>query len=763
VSANITIEDVYNAVSFAPGASADGSSKTRKNLLVAADHAKTELKLALDLYKLESLPQLKFDLLIESDDHSSRHQGKGDSPRPYRVNQEWREWREPVTIEILEPSRLDFDKHMLVFGGDNRIRELKASNTGQSSITLNRRDFTVSQNFVVSFGTGANAESIEIAAGWSSTIYVIMQKNDPDTSHLMMINYLAGEEKRSEKILLFNRNNPETDRPRPGFSNIIAIDFGTRKTAVARYDVNHSPGTQLSNNVEMIRLEEDAYEAPSCMIIDEDMGYENIYVGKAAELQKGLDGFVGNMKMQLRKEKIEVAQRGKTIEKDTEDIITEYLKKIFLRIKESLRDEDSYADISGNKYIFTLPVLDDGRDSEKQKEVTLLCAQEAGFGDVRNIETISEPEAAMYYIINSIKDEPKRWEEMHCTLQDGDRICVFDYGGGTLDICYGTYMLQDGRPTVIDVDSIGRYKNAKVDLGGNRLDNGMAIGVLNKHADQFKIEKQVYTSDNEELVSANVTSPYARLSSFFDALKEAKEKLSKNWDTTGEEGVDIGGESDELDIYLTKEMFSTTVKRDLKYAINEMKLYKKNGGKDPNYIFMVGGTSLIRQIKERLIATFPRLADNIYNAYDYAGEGADYEAVRQAAIYPVVKGAAISYVTTITDLVSINLRIIPDKFSNAAWNPIDDDRNFVHYKKGEGFRGKMITCPAVYEGDWSIQGFADEGTPYHLGSFKVQRPESVSNPAFRVIAKIDRETRGLKVSYRFGATEIEAPDLDIFV
>ena len=422
--------------------------------------------------------------------------------------------------------------------------------------------------------------------------------------------------------------------------------------------------------------------------------------------------------------------------------------------------------MDNNKYVFTLPVLDNDQDGTlfaKQKAVTLTCAQAAGFGDANNIQTITEPEAAMYYIINSIKDNPESW--VGCNLQTEDRICVFDYGGGTLDICFGTFKLIDGKPTVYEPVSIGMYSDAngkKVSLGGDRLDSQMAFSLSTKNKDKITLKNHKF-DDNGNLISADFdeNSLYHPSSwrAYTDAIKINKEELSKKWRESTDIGITV---NEEHSINLTTEIFSDTVYDDIEYAIEGMKdILQEKKINNLKYIFMVGGTSLIHIIKERLQRMFPTV--KVFNAYDFSTSSesepeAIYEKVRQDAIYPVVRGAAISYMTTVTSLFSLNLKISP-------LHQQDNPAHYILYNKDESFYKQVKTVGTqVCWGEWIVAGSIDGEKYYKLASFIIEKPSDNSPLAITLISRVTK-TRELKISYLLGKdiVEKEVHNVEVYV
>jgi len=749
VRLDISLEDNTGLVSFDNG-----------NGTIEVCGGKTEdVKFKFDINKIYT-NNFRFNLNIESNDDSpllnQKINTKGNL-RPYEKEHK-RRWEREISVEVLEPGKLEFDKHMIIFDNERDKRVLYISNIGNMDLVLTRSNFNTRNEFEVIF---ENDESeITLKAGESIPVSIkILEDGEDELYSIMPVYYKVGDEKESQDIILFRRKVIH-ELPPVLFDNIIAIDFGTAKTAaayldiLALYDLDH-----LSKYVTNIKLDKDSYEVKSCIAY---RGKNTVYIGQNAIGFKDFPDadYVDSMKMHLHKSEIEMRKKGDiVIKKNARDVITRYLKEIRKKILENNIKLDN------SKFVFTLPVLDDDKNGElyeSQKAVTLKCAQDAGFGDIDSIQTVKEPEAAMYYIINSIKENPEKWRG--CDIKNNEKICVFDYGGGTLDICFGTYTLVDNKPTVCDSISIGKYfdNNKHINLGGNRLDNRMAYSICKSNG------KQIIKNKNEDengFFSVELDKSRTSLSwvTIIDASKERKENISKNWNNNDydelKENPIISNDDEEDSIksgYLTKEIFSDVVLNDLDYAIEGMKkIIEEENINNLKYIFMVGGTSLIHIIKEKLHSEFPGV--RVLNAFDFSSfnEKEEYDKIRESSVYSVVRGAAISYVTTISNIFSIDLRIAP----------FNHQENYIQYKKGEYFSPIQKNYQAqVGYGEWIIKGSVDGQNYYKLGSFHIKKIAKNTPLAISVMTKV-LNNRELKIFFREGRNnpENEIMGIEVYV
>lgn len=395
-----------------------------------------------------------------------------------------------------------------------------------------------------------------------------------------------------------------------------------------------------------------------------------------------------------------------------------------------------------------MPVLDgdvDGRLYERQKNITLECAKNAGFGD--NIQVISEPKAAMIYILNSLRDSSGMLQNID--LQRGDEICVFDLGGGTLDVCFGRYKLENGIPDVDGVFSVGLYSDEnglQVSLCGDRLDMQMAIRLCEDLPDKDKLDDWEYDENNNFVPPLTVKSfGNAKWSTYVERHQAMKEELSWSWNNPDiaqviyTQGRDVG---------LTKDVFKEVVCKDLSYAIRAMKdAMKANGMNELKYIFMVGGGSLIHVARTQLDDAFP--ACEVFNAYDILGAEKEAEFysdenrmdLRTAAIYPVVRGAALAYMTKITHVFMYDVTIAPVGHE-------ESEHYMLKFVEGECFCKREVgPIPRkIAFGEWLIfarHSVSDENKV--IGSFSLKDITNDKPFSLTLIANVDVD-RKLKIA-----------------
>ena len=803
IDVSVTIKDVNNSTSFVNGFG-DGESEHTRTINVPSE-ATVDIKLMFDLERLTNFTKFKIQLHFQSDDACPEKLNNGEHKiRPYNAKQT-REWDKTIDIEIHEPSKLIFDQHFLLFDKVLKKRTLKIKNIGfRDLIKLEKQNFVFAPGYDIHFPDGK--EYVDIVASGKSInkedgkiiIIVEMHESPTNESSEMIVNYFIGGKAFSETILLHHRKDNSTVSGRLP-RNIVAVDFGTSKTAVAKLSIDKLKGLdRLSEAVRMIELEPDKKDIPSCIAYFN----ESILIGTSAKgLQdSGTAEYISSMKTKLIEESIETKCQGKTNKRNTIDVVTDFL----ILLRKMIQDELN--DMRNIKYYFTLPILDKEQSVEssteisivatsplhsqqsksfsdaknmlyidkegriegeretinhrkngktesvhslyqKQKQTTLFCANEAGFGDIKNIETRSEAEAAMYYIINTLKN-PEHIET--CNLQDKDNICIFDFGAGTLDICFSKFKCQDGKPDVDQEETInlGLYKDEKgqvISIGGNRIDNLIVEKLCAEHNLRFQ--------DDQSSAQGSFEIGMSKIA-FEDTVRILKEKLSTEWHELSEEGVEIHSNNEQTKIYLTKKIFSDIVNKEISYAIKSMRDIVRNYRNNPKYIFMVGGSSLIKIAKEKIKEAFPEPATYVYNAYDYS-VNKDYIEVREASTYPIVLGSAMSFLAKVTNIFPFDLIIAPVLYKD------NNDDYSITYRKGESFyiQDDSIFPEPYCWGEWIIEGSFDGINYFKLDAFEIKKPE-VEIYTITLITKISKD-RKLKISYKYGINDEEFKEEEI--
>lgn len=324
----------------------------------------------------------------------------------------------------------------------------------------------------------------------------------------------------------------------------LAIDFGTSNTAAAYYRTG-----DLGPRV--VRLGTHTDTIPSAVIIDATAG---IIVGESAVNQMGIypGEFRAHPKLELGKEFIPVGPG----QYSTTDVVAAVLSRV--RDRALQYNENS----PPSEVIFTHP-SDWG---SARKDALCEAAVKAGFlaGTLRLIE---EPVAAAHYY-GAIAGDPGI----------GERIAVFDFGGGTLDVA----IIERTATGYKTIDS-----NGAQDLGGRNLDEILYRWVL------IQLSERTGTD-----MAARLDAPQnlGMKLTLRDSVRKAKENLTTN--ETVKIPVTVPGFNDALVITGSdyREMIQPLVDRGVKLTKN---LLDHHGG-HVGRIYLTGGASQTPSIRTSL-------------------------------------------------------------------------------------------------------------------------------------------------------------------
>lgn len=214
----------------------------------------------------------------------------------------------------------------------------------------------------------------------------------------------------------------------------LAIDFGTSNTAAA----HTSP---LRDSVETVNLAHDRKTIPSAVYV-EDSG--DILTGDVAlnAGQSDPSGYVPSPKRIIPQGSFRIKGR----DMDASAPVAAVLQTVIERATRQ------HAGEAPSKLVLTHPEA----WSDKEIGVLLNAAQEAGV-PLSRIETISEPKAAAHYYAQHTKTDE---------LAAGDKIAVFDFGGGTLDVAVLEAFKSTEKAIQFDVVAA----NGDPTLGGKTFD-----------------------------------------------------------------------------------------------------------------------------------------------------------------------------------------------------------------------------------------------------------------------------------------------------
>jgi molecular chaperone DnaK (HSP70) len=218
----------------------------------------------------------------------------------------------------------------------------------------------------------------------------------------------------------------------------------------------------------------------------------------------------------------------------------------------------------------------------QQREATITAAKIAGF---KNVMLIEEPVAAYLTLVDCEIDQ---------ALTRAKNVLVFDYGGGTLDITVIHNPDDQSLPYVV-----GRSME-KDDIGGEYIDRLLCRELVAGEAEWLGL------SPRDRLRLADITRQLK------ETLNPRNLTLQPILEATWKEPVDL---SDSAQYYEPGQLvLSYDEMRDLlgpivdtveKHILNALKCARQLSHEDIDAVIMVGGSSYLRVVKERILQMFP--------------------------------------------------------------------------------------------------------------------------------------------------------------
>lgn len=258
-------------------------------------------------------------------------------------------------------------------------------------------------------------------------------------------------------------------------------------------------------------------------------------------------------------------------EVDPVDVIAEVLAHIK---KDAVGPERQHA-IPLGRAVLTIPVELDGEGRGRLRQ----AARKAG---ISVVQFVHEPLAALYGYLRSQPNYRQLIGEL-----DGQRVLVFDWGGGTLDLTL--CLVQGGR--LLQVASRGNN-----DVGGDRFDDVIRNHVLDAHAIEHEIEEfEARETENAQALLVNACER-AKIEL---STREKAPVLVRNF-LLSEPGQDLA-------VYLTRADVEDATKKLVERGLGEIsKLLDSVGlnADDVAFCLPTGGMVNMPAIRDGLIQKF---------------------------------------------------------------------------------------------------------------------------------------------------------------
>ncbi|WP_084562655.1 Hsp70 family protein [Corynebacterium aquilae] len=213
--------------------------------------------------------------------------------------------------------------------------------------------------------------------------------------------------------------------------------------------------------------------------------------------------------------------------------------------------------------------------SESEIRVLLEAAQSLGLG-TEHITTVSEPQAAAHYYSAARKLEP------------GEKIAVFDFGGGTLDVA------------VLEAQSDESFKVIAA-RGSNAIGGKTFDALLRKWVD-----RQLEDNNPELLEYLRKSATLAERFALEDSVRRAKELLSESASAT----VNVATDSFDTErLQISRSEFEALIAPVLAQAVNLTRAALSDAGiaesDDLVALYLTGGSSRIPVVQEEMKSVGP--------------------------------------------------------------------------------------------------------------------------------------------------------------
>lgn len=333
---------------------------------------------------------------------------------------------------------------------------------------------------------------------------------------------------------------------------VLSIDFGTSNTAAAHVN-------PVQGNIEAVSLSNDQRSMPSSVFVDSP---SEISAGTLA-LSKALDnpnGFVPSPKRI-------VSQYVSTVngyEVDTTDLVAA------VYVNAVARAARQHNNTLPSSLILTHP------EAWSRREVQVLIDAASRTGIPPNaISTISEPKAAAAYYTRGKEVTP------------GDKLAVFDLGGGTVDIA------------VLQAEAGGSF--TVMAAGGNNAVGGKSFDALIRRW----VDEELSHTNPDLLDFLRSKAPLRDILAVETAIRTAKEHLSET--ASAPIVIHAGGYEERLQ--LTREEFEKIIAPPLDRAVElTRRTFAQSGVTSPSEVkalYLTGGSSRVPAVQEALKSLAP--------------------------------------------------------------------------------------------------------------------------------------------------------------
>lgn len=257
------------------------------------------------------------------------------------------------------------------------------------------------------------------------------------------------------------------------------------------------------------------------------------------------------------------------------DVTLDIMKLLYEQIHNSNKKEDISATI-------TVPV----NFSKRQQMIVEMAAKNAGF-IVESI--ITEPFASIFYLMQEAFDE-----------DDDHNVLIFDFGGGTLDLCLADITHKNDKIKIETQATVG------ISYGGNNINQDIIKNLIEKKAGN---ELHKALEEQENVMRKAVNSYF-----IMEAIDQMKAELFEDEYVNENKKSDLivqlfDGNVIEFGSYSVSEIYNMFTENGWKKRIFSLlnSLFDNSSSLIPNEItdvFVIGGSSSIPYFKNCLIDYF---------------------------------------------------------------------------------------------------------------------------------------------------------------
>lgn len=328
---------------------------------------------------------------------------------------------------------------------------------------------------------------------------------------------------------------------------ILSIDFGTSNTAAAHTN-------PMRGGVEGVSLSHDRMTMPSSVYIETP---DHVDTGDVAlnKAEGNPDGFLAAPKRVIPQQIFQI--NGYDIPASTP--VAAVLESV---VRKASREHNDHRP---TELVLTHPEA----WTDAEIKVLLDAASQLGL-NATTIKTVSEPKAAAQYYSSS---EP---------LEPGDKIAVFDFGGGTLDVA------------VLEAQVDGSFHIVAA-RGDNSL-GGKSFDALVRRW----VDRELEDDHPDQIEYLRRRAPLSDRHAVEDSIRRAKEVLSESPTAT----ITVPGESESVRLTLTRNEFEDIIRQPVQRAAELTRLTLADASiTAPNQLkalYMTGGSSRVPLVQEEI-------------------------------------------------------------------------------------------------------------------------------------------------------------------